>query len=179
MGQVRKEDPMDFMELVRARYSVRAYRDAPVEPSELEQVLEAARLAPTADNRQPFRLIVIHTRGREAELRRIYGRDWFVQAPLVIAACAVPAESWVRKTDGKHYAEVDVAIVVDHLTLAAAELGLGTCWVAAFDPLAARQVLGLPEGIEPVAFTPLGHPADRPRAKKRRALAELVRHQRW
>ncbi len=159
---------MNFQELIRARYSCRAYRNDPVAADQLAQVLEAARLAPTADNRQPFRLVVIHTAGREQELKRVYDKDWFAQAPLVIAACGVPAENWVRKQDGKNYNDVDVAIVMDHLILAAAELGLGTCWIAAFDPASAREVLELPEGVEPVAFTPLGHPADTPRKKTRK-----------
>jgi len=169
---------MDFSELVKSRYSVRAYRPDAVEDDKLQQVLEAARLAPTAANRQPFRLIVIRTAGRQAELRRIYDREWFVQAPLVICACGVPAENWVRM-DGRNYNDVDVAIAMDHLILAAADLGLGTCWIAAFDPAAARQVLGLPDGIEPVALTPLGYPADQPRPKARRPLAELVRYEKW
>jgi len=141
-------------------------------------VLEAARLAPTAANRQPFQIIVIHTVGREAELKRIYNKDWFVQAPLVICACGIPARGW-RRRDGKSYCDVDVAIAMDHLILAAANLGLGTCWIAAFDPVAAREVLGLPDDVEPIAFTPLGYPADRPGPKKRKALSELVRYERW
>ena len=170
---------MDFQELIRARYSCRAYRSDPVAEDQLAQVLEAARLAPTADNRQPFRLVLIRTAGREQELQRVYGKDWFVQAPLVIAACGVPAENWVRKQDGKNYNDVDVAIVMDHLILAAADLGLGTCWIAAFDPAAARELLELPEGVEPVAFTPLGHPADAPRQKTRKKSDELVRYERY
>jgi len=169
---------MEFSELIAKRYSVRAYKPDPVEDEKLEQVLEAARLAPTAANRQPFQLIVIHTAGREAELKRIYGQDWFVQPPLVICACGTPARGWTRR-DGKNYTDVDVAIVMDHLILAAADLGLGTCWIGAFDPAAARQVLGLPDDVEPIAFTPLGYPADRPGTKKRKALSELVRHERW
>ena len=170
---------MDFQELIRSRYSVRAYDPRPVEEDKLARVFEAARLAPTASNRQPFRIMVVQTKGREAELGRIYGRPWFVQAPLVLAVCAVPAESWVRKSDGWNAAELDAAIAADHLILAAAEEGLGTCWIAAFDPEAAREVLGLPEGIVPVVFTPLGYPADSPQPKKRRALDELVRRDRW
>jgi nitroreductase len=169
---------MEFAELIRTRYSVRAYKPDPIDDDVLNQVLEAARLAPTAANRQPLQLIVIPTAGREAELRRIYNRDWFVQAPLVICACGIPAQGWVR-SDGKNYTDVDVAIVMDHLILAATELGLGTCWVGAFDPTAARQVLALPEGVEPIVFTPLGYPADRPKPKKRKALSELVRYERW
>ena len=170
---------MEFQELIEKRYSVRAYKPDPVDEEKLEQVLQAARLAPTAANRQPFQLIVIRTAGREAELKRIYGRDWFVQAPVVICACGVPAQAWTRREDGKNYTDVDVAIVMDHLILAAADLGLGTCWIGAFDPDAAREVLGLPDGVEPIAFTPLGYPADQLGAKKRKPLAELVRHERW
>ena len=169
---------MEFSELIKKRYSVRAYKSDPVEDEVLNQVLEAARLAPTAANRQPFQLIVIHTAGREEELKRIYPRDWFAQAPLVICACGIPAKGWTRR-DGKNYTDVDVAIAMDHLILAATSLGLGTCWIAAFDPTAAREVLGLPDGAEPIAFTPLGYPADQPKPKKRKALSELVRDERW
>ncbi|MCX7669144.1 MAG: nitroreductase family protein [Anaerolineae bacterium] len=142
------------------------------------RVLEAGRLAPTASNRQPFRFIVIHTAGRQEELRRLYHRDWFLAAPLVIGICAVPGEAWVRR-DGMNYAFVDAAIAMDHMVLAATAAGLGTCWIAAFDPAAAREILGLPEGVEPVAFTPLGYAADAPRPKERKSLAELVRYERW
>jgi nitroreductase len=169
---------MEFTDLIRARYSVRGYRPDPIPEALLARVLEAGRLAPTAANRQPFRLIVLHTTGRQEELRRLYHREWFGAAPLVIGVCAVPGEAWVRR-DGVNYAFVDAAIVMDHIVLAAADAGLGTCWVAAFDPLAARQILHLPEGVEPVAFTPLGYPADPPRPKERKPLAELVRYERW
>ncbi len=171
---------MSFQELIRQRYSVRAYKPDPVPDELLAQVLEAGRLAPTAANKQPFRIIVIHTRGREAELSRIYHREWFVQAPLILCVCTVPAEAWRRTMyDGKSHADVDATIVMDHMILAAAELGLGTCWIAAFDPVAARAILGLPPDVEPVLFTPLGYPADQPKPKERRPLSELVRYERW
>lgn len=167
---------MEFRELIVRRYSVRAYKADPIEADKLQFVLEAARLAPTAANRQPFQLIVIRTAGRQAELRRIYAREWFTQAPLVICACGIPDLAWVRG-DGRSYMDVDVAIAMDHLVLAAADVGLGTCWVANFDPIAAREVLRLPNGLEPVAFTPLGYPADQPKPKERKPLAELVRYE--
>ena len=164
---------MEFLELIKKRYSVRAYKSTPVEEEKLQKVLEAAILAPTAANKQPFRLIVLKTAGREADLRRVYGRDWFVRAPLGICACAVKGESWVRR-DGKNYADVDTTIAFDHLILAAHDLGLGTCWIAAFDPAATREVLRLPAELEPIAFTPLGYPADDWKPKKRRPASELV-----
>ena len=170
---------MNFQDLIKARYSVRAYKPDPVADDKLARVLEAARIAPTAANRQAFRIIVIPTKGREAELRRIYVREWFVQAPLLLCVCAVPSEGWVRKADGWNAAEVDATIVMTHIVLAAAEEGLATCWIAAFDPAAAREVLGLPPEIIPSAFTPLGYAADTAAPKKRRLLADLVRRDRW
>jgi nitroreductase len=170
---------MNFQALIRARYSVRAYRPDPVEDDKLARILEAARMAPTAANRQAFRIIVIPTKGREEELRRVYVREWFVQAPLVLAVCAVPSEGWVRKYDGWNAAEVDATIAMTHIVLAAAEENLGTCWVAAFDPKAAREVLGVPPDVIPSAFTPLGYAADAPPPKKRRLLTDLSRRDRW
>jgi nitroreductase len=169
---------MEFSEVVKKRYSVRSYKRRPVGKKKLQKVLEAMRLAPTATNNQAFQFLIIDTRGREEELQRIYKRDWFTNAPLVVCACGIPAENWVRK-DGKNYNDVDVAIAMDHLILAATSEGLGTCWIGAFSAQAAKEVLGLPEGVEPIAFTPLGYPADEPRPKKRKALSELVRHERW
>ena len=171
---------MDFQKLMDTRRSVRAYRPDPVPEALLQQVLEAARLAPSACNRQPFRVVVIRTRGREAELLRVYPKEWFVKAPLVLAVCAVPEGAWIRsRYDGWSAAETDATIAMDHILLAAADLGLGTCWIAAFDPTAAREVLGLPAGVVPVAFTPLGWPADAPGPKERKPLEELVRYERW
>ncbi len=169
---------MEFSALIQKRHSVRAYKPDPVEDGELEKVLDAARLAPTAANRQAIRFVVIHTEGREEELKRIYNKDWFVQAPLVVCACGIPAENWVRK-DGKNYNDVDVGIAMDHLILAATDVGLGTCWIGAFDALVARDVLGLPNEVEPIVFTPLGYPADEPGPKKRKDLSELVRYEHW
>ncbi len=164
---------MDFQELIRARYSCRDYRGDPVEEEKLALVLEAARLAPTACNRQAFKLYAIPTAGRQEELRPVYGREWFARAPLVLGIAGDPARNWVRK-DGRNYVDVDCAIVMDHVILQAADLGLGTCWIGAFDPAAARRLLDLPAGWEPIAFTPLGYPADAPRPKERRPLAELL-----
>jgi nitroreductase len=169
---------VEFADLVQNRYSVRAYKPDAVPEALLRRVLTAAQMAPTAANKQPFQIVVVRTPGRQEELKRIYGREWFVQAPLVLCVCAQPGQAWVRR-DGKNYGDVDATIAFDHLILAATEAGLGTCWIAAFDPAAAREVLQLPEGVEPLAFTPLGFPADAPRGKTRKPLAELVHDERW
>jgi nitroreductase len=164
---------MDFQALIRHRQSNRAYRPDALADGDLERILEAARLAPTAANKQPFRLVVLRTAERKAGLQRIYHRPWFVDAPVVIGVIGVPGEGWVRK-DGKNHTDIDTAIVMDHVVLAAADLGYGTCWVCNFDPAAAREVLGLPDGFEPIAFTPVGRPADAQREKARKPLDELL-----
>jgi nitroreductase len=169
---------MEFQELITTRYSVRAYKSDPVEENKLQQCLEAARMAPTAANRQPFQLIVIHTQGREKELLKVYNRDWFVQAPLVICAVGLHDKAWTRYDEAK-YTAVDVAIAMDHFILAATDLGLGTCWIAAFNPVTAREVLELPKNAEPMIFTPLGYPADEPKEKERKPLSDLIRYERW
>jgi nitroreductase len=170
---------MEFGELIRKRYSVRAYQNRSLPDDVLQRVLEAFVLAPTAANRQPLALVAVHTAGRQEELRRIYGSDWFAaQAPVIVCACGVPAQGWTRR-DGKNYTDVDVTIAMDHLILAATAEGLGTCWIGAFDPVAAREVLGLPAGVEPVALTPLGYPADSPQPKRRKKLEQLVHYERW
>ena len=166
---------MDFQDLIRRRYSVRAYRPEPVSEEALARILEAGRLAPTAANRQPFRIVVLHGAGRQEALRRVYARDWFLQAPIVVCVCGVPGEAWVRK-DGRSHLDVDAAIVMDHLILAATDEGLGTCWIANFDADAARTVFEVRPGEVPLLLTALGHAADRPGAKERKGPDELVRY---
>jgi len=172
---------MDFSELLYKRYSCRHYSPESVGEKKLNQVLEAARLAPTAANRQPFQIIIIKTENHpKDELLKIYPKEWFVQPPLILCVCSHPDAGWFRKKyDNQSYAAVDAAIVVDHITLQAADLGLGTCWIGDFDPSVAREHLSLPEHIDPIAFTPLGYPLDEPREKNRKALDDLIRYDRW
>jgi nitroreductase len=169
---------MEFLDLIKKRYSVRSYLSKPVEDEKLKIVLNAARLAPTAVNKQPFNLVVVSTAGKKEELKRIYHANWFSEAPIVICACAIPSKAWTRR-DGRKYVDVDTTIAMDHLILAATDLGLGTCWIAAFNAQAAREILKLPETVEPLIFTPLGYPADEPATKTRRKLDKLVSYEHW
>jgi nitroreductase len=164
---------MDFNEVLATRRSIRAYRPDPVDEAKLQSVLAAGLTAPTACNYQPFRVIVASTAGREAELRRVYDKSWFVAAPLVLVVCSVPGEAWSRR-DAKNYADVDATIAMDHMILAATSLGLGTCWIANFDPVAAREVFKLDAGWEPLEMTPLGYPAEAPAGRARKALGDRV-----
>lgn len=174
-------NPSCFLKLAQTRRSVRAYQPDPVPEDLLQQVLEAARLAPSAVNKQPWRFIVVRDELNRRALGAAYAREWFWQAPVIIAVCVVPGEAWTRPYDGRNYAMADGALAMDHLQLAAAELGLGTCWIGAFDPSAAREILGLPDGAEIVGMTPLGYPGveAHPRVRSRRPLGETVMRERW
>lgn len=165
---------MELMELARSRYSVRAYSAAPVEDETLKAVLEAGRLAPTACNLQAFRILVVPTQAHRDALTRMYRGAFFTQAPWVLGVYADTAAAWVR-ADGKSYADIDAAIVMDHMILAATSLGLGTCWIGAFNAQAARELGGFGDAFEPVAFTPLGYPASTPPAKMRKPLDDIVK----
>lgn len=166
---------MDFQDVVSSRRSVRAYKADAVEPEKLNAVLQAAQAAPTACNLQPWRIVVLSTAGREADLLRAYRGPWLAQAPLVLCFAALTDKAWKRR-DGKNYADVDTTIAADHAILAAQAQGLGTCWVAAFDTLAVKDVFHLEQGWEPVVITPLGYADEEPEARPRQELADLVRY---
>lgn len=170
-----------FLELAETRRSVRAYKTEDVPEDLLQQVLEAGRLAPSAVNKQPWRFIVVRDEVNRRALGAAYAREWFWKAPVIIAVCILPGEAWVRAYDGQNFARVDGALAMDHMTLAAAEAGLGTCWIGAFDPAAVRGILGLPDGVEVLGMTPLGFPdaEPNPRPRSRRPLGETVLRERW
>ncbi len=166
---------MDFYEVIKGRRSVRAYRSDPVEDGKLQRILNAARTAPSAANRQPALFYVIRDPELREKMIEVYPQQWFTQAPVIICACAKPAQAWQRG-DGKNYADVDVTIAMDHLILAAAAEGLGTCWIGAFKADRLRELLELPDELEPLALTPLGYPAEQPKARPRKPLDELVQY---
>jgi nitroreductase len=164
---------MEFFELISKRYSVRSYKPNAVEDEKLQQVLEAARIAPTACNLQPFKLVVMLVEKHLDTLKKICRASFFTQAPVVIGIYADMDAAWVRK-DGKTYADVDAAIVMDHIILAATSLGLGTCWIGAFDAQAARDASPFGEGFEPIAFTPIGYPTSAAPEKQRKSMDDIV-----
>jgi len=163
------------MEVVKKRRSIRKYKKERVPEKDLEYVLEAARLAPSWGNRQCWKYIVVTD---EALKKKITMKDWTAEAPVVIVACADPAKSGDK--DGKPYYMLDVGISMEHLMLAAADNGLGTCWLGGqFDEKVVKEALGIPESIRVVALTPLGYPDEVPLPKDRKSLDEAVSRNKW
>ena len=163
-----------FLDLVKARYSVRSYTDQAIEKEKLDYIMECVRLAPSAVNFQPWKFYIVESDEAKSKLCQCYTREWFTTAPLYIMACADLSQSWKRRHEGKDHADVDISIAVEHLCLAATEQGLGTCWVCAFDAALCKTLFDLPEHIEPIALIPLGYPADEAKEKSRKAMEEIV-----
>ena len=150
---------MAFIDLAKKRYSSRKYLDKPVDKELLIKVLDAGRVAPSAKNKQPWHFVVITQEALLKQIRSCYEREWLETAKCIIVVCGDHREAW-RRADGKIHTDIDVAITIDHMTLAATDLGLSTCWVCKFDVLKCAKIMELPEGVEPIALIPIGYPAD-------------------
>ena len=171
---------MDFYDVVRKRLSVRSYKPDPVPEEVLNRILEAGRLAPSAKNYQPWKFIVVTDPAiRQALVPACKGQASVGQAPLVICGCAIEAQVW-KGMGGYWSAEaVDITIALEHMILAAAAEGLGTCWIGAFLEAEVKKVLAIPEGVKPIALTPLGYPAREARPNPRKPLPEITCLDRW
>lgn len=163
---------MDFLELTKNRYSCRSYQSASVEDAKLAYIMECVRMAPSACNRQPWRFRIVSDDALRSGLAQCYNRDWFRTAPVCIVASLLHDVEWVR-ADGKRHGDIDVAIAVEHLCLAAAEQGLATCWVCNFDAKACHELLAMDANEEPVVLIPLGYAADEANPKVRKSMDEL------
>ncbi len=152
------EMQMKFIELAQDRYSLRKFSEKPVEKEKLDLVLQAGRLAPTACNNQPQKILVIESEEAVAKLKGC--TRYHFDAPMALLVCYDNTVSWKRSYDSKDSGDVDASIVGTHMMLQAAELGLGTTWVGHFDPDAVIKAFSIPENLVPVALFPLGYPAD-------------------
>lgn len=161
---------MNFKELCRARYSCRKYQARPIENEKLDYIRECVRLAPSAVNRQPWRFIVVDESRPElfAKVKETYHRDWINDVPVIILCLKNETECWTRRYDNKPHADIDLAIAIEHLCLAATEQGLATCWVCNFDINQFHDIVPVPEGWEPVALVPIGYAADEEAPKVRK-----------
>jgi nitroreductase len=170
---------MDFTRVICGRESIRSYDPTkPLDKEVLGRILDAGRVAPSAANRQPWRFIVVSSREGLAQVRRCYSKPWFQDAPHVLVVTGKTGEAWSRQ-DGWNSIETDVAIALDHMILAAENEGVGTCWIAAYDPATLRSALGLASDELVYAITPLGYPKPgfaRKGQKQRKTLGEVVRY---
>lgn len=176
------ESYTQFMELAARRRSCRRFMPLPVDRSVITEIIEAARIAPSAVNLQPWIFLAVDGSAEMEPLRNAifdaYDRPWIRTAQAFIVCCADHSAAWHR-ADGKDHADIDIAIATEHICLAATALGVGSCWVCNFDAPKIAAAFALPEGIEPCVIIPLGYPDGssdivyRPFARK--PLTEIMR----
>ena len=170
---------MDFTKVMYDRESIRSYDPTrPLEKAVLERILDAGRVAPSAANRQPWRFLLVSSREALSQIRKCYLKPWFQDAPHVLIVIGKTGEAWSRQ-DGWSSIETDLAIAMDHMILAAENEGVGTCWIAAFDPVILRAALSLSVEERLYAITPLGYPRPgfaKKGQKQRKPLSEIVKY---
>jgi nitroreductase len=184
-------DSMEFMDLVLKRRSIRKYKSNPVPEEKLKYVLDAARFAPSWGNRQCWKYIIVTDEALRRKIiernvpppppiegRPVRPRDWPAQAPIIIVGCADPTKSGDK--EDKEYYLLDMGISMEHLMLAAAEQGLGTCWIGGgFDEVIVKHALGIPKEIRVVALTPLGYPDETTEPRSRKTIEEITSRNHW
>src|SRR5512139_1459306 len=170
---------MDIYEVVKARTSVRSFKTKDVSPEVITRLLEAARLAPSASNRQEWRFVVVRDSANRKKLAKAANAQKFISEAPVILVCCAETDNHVMACGQLCY-PIDVAIAIDHITLCAVAEGLGACWIGAFYESEVRKILGIPQSIRVVALLPVGYPArTSPAKKKRLSLKEIVKEERW
>lgn len=148
---------MSFIDLAKNRFSCRKFDSKPVEQEKIDMILESARVAPTAVNKQPQRILVVDDRKITESLKDC--TKYTFDAPLCFIICVNKNLAYNRGYDGKNSADIDGSIVTTHMMLQAQDLDLGTTWVMAFNPEKAKKILDLPDELEPLAILPTGYPA--------------------
>jgi len=169
---------MDVSAAISQRSSVRAYKTTEVEEDKLKRVLEAARLSPSASNRQEWKFVVIRNKDARKKLAKAaFGQSFIEEAPVVIVACGTESKAMLGCGQPTH--TVDVSIACAYMILQAHELGLGTCWIGAFREDETKKILSIPEHVRVVAMTPLGYPNQLPSKKLRKSLDQIVCYEKY
>ena len=165
---------MEFYDVVKSRKSIRAYKDEPIDPDALRRIGEAVNLAPSACNIQPWCFRIILNREVRNSISSCYKNEWLKKAPAIVVALGNKDAAW-KRLDGDSIINVDIGIAMEHLVLAAAAEGLGTCWICAYDVGRMNSVLGILPPWEVIAISPLGKAAENPEPRKRKPISEVFR----
>lgn len=166
---------MSVLEVIQKRRSLRKYKEDSIPEDVLQRVLEAARLAPSGKNYQPWKFIIVQDKELKEKLAQASAEQFFMaEAPIIIVGCGFPDDSYSRMGRYMKSWPVDVTIALEHLILQAAEEGLGTCWIGSFEETEVKSILNIPENVRVLALTPLGYPDETPPYRGRKRLDEIV-----
>jgi nitroreductase len=169
---------MDVFDAISQRSSIRAYKTTDVEEDKLKKILEAAKFSPSASNRQDWKFVIIRSKETKKKLARAaFGQSFIGEAPIVIVACGTEPKTFMAC--GQPAYTVDVSIAFTHMILQAQELGLGTCWIGAFEEDEVKKVLNIPKEIRVVAMTPVGYPNQSPSQKFRKSLEQIACYEKY
>lgn len=170
---MNKSEKKDIYEIIKTRRSVRSFRDKPVDEESLKRILEAGRLAPSAHNAQEYKFVVVQDIEKRKALAKAASEQRFIaEAPVIIVAVSLNPKHLM--SSGVPAYAADLAIAIDHMTLAAVQEELGTCWIGAFNQDEVKRILNIPAQYKVAALLPLGTPYDEPGVKSRKSLKELV-----
>jgi nitroreductase len=168
---------MTLIEVIRKRYSCRAYEDKPIEQGKLDRIMEAARQAPSAKNLQDWRFVLVRDKEKRSRIAATTNRpEVFGKAGVIIVACS---NSDYVMACGQAVGPIDVAIALEHISLAATELGLGTCWIGSFETEKVREILNIPEDVAIIELMTLGYPAEGGRQSGREPIENIVCYDQW
>ncbi len=171
---------MKVLDVIQKRRSVRKYKEDPIPEKDLMSVLEAARLAPSGKNFQPWKFIIIKDKALKEKLAQASAGQFFMaEAPIIIVGCGFPDNCYAHMGRYMKSWSVDVTIALEHLILQAQEEGLGTCWIGSFEEEEVKAILNIPENVKVLALIPLGYPDEIPRFRKRKSLDEIISYDRF
>ncbi|GAI82170.1 unnamed protein product [marine sediment metagenome] len=171
---------MKVLEVIQKRRSVRKYKEDPIPEKDLMRVLEAARLAPSGKNFQPWKFIIVKDKALKEKLAQASAGQFFMaEAPIIIVGCGFPDNCYAHMGRYMKSWSVDVTIALEHLMLQAQEEGLGTCWIGSFEEEEVKAILNIPENVKVLALTPLGYPDEIPRFRGRKSLDEIISYDRF
>lgn len=171
---------MKVLDVIQKRRSVRKYKEDPIPEKALMRVLEAARLAPSGKNFQPWKFIIVKDKALKEKLAQASAGQFFMaEAPIIIVGCGFPDNCYAHMGRYMKSWSVDVTIALEHLILQAQEEGLGTCWIGSFEEEEVKAILNIPENVKVLALTPLGYPDEIPRFRRRKSLDEIISYDRF
>jgi len=165
---------MTFKELCLRRQACRKYLPKAIEQEKLDYILECARLAPSACNRQPWTVYLLQSEDAVSKATECYNRDWAKTAPMFILLCIKEDQQWIRPNDNKPHGMIDISIIAEHICIAATEVGLDTCWVCNFETAKAQAIFSIPEDETPAVLIPIGYSEEAVREKTRKEMDEIL-----
>ncbi len=175
-----RSEAMEFYDVIKKRKSVRKYKKDPIPDDVLNRILEAGRIAPSAKNIQPWHFIVIKDPDTKKKVAAACRDQMFMaDADVILAGCILQKEAWARMGGYMSAGPVDLTIALEHMILAAAREGLGTCWIGAFVEQDVKKILNVPDDVTVLALTPIGYPAEEPKDRGRKPISEIISYDSW